>query len=184
MMKTVYETNRLKLVLADISIAKDLVLYYQRNKDFLRAFEPLREESFYTFDYQQKLLQNEMNQIKDDSSYRFYIYEKRDFNRIIGMIGLNNIVRGAFQSCFLGYKLDCEKQNIGYMTEAVLECTRIAFEELHLHRIEANVMPRNTPSLRVLEKCGYQNEGISKNYLNINGTWEDHIHMVCINQSY
>ena len=58
-----------------------------------------------------------------------------------------------------------------------------AFDELHLHRIEANVMPRNKASLRVLEKNHFENEGVSKHYLNINGVWEDHIHMVRINYS-
>ncbi len=58
---------------------------------------------------------------------------------------------------------------------------KYAFEELGLHRIEANVMPKNKASLRVLEKNHFVNEGISKYYLNINGVWEDHIHMVKIN---
>ena len=64
---------------------------------------------------------------------------------------------------------------------AVGMLTRYAFEELGLHRIEANVMPKNKASLRVLEKNHFVNEGISKYYLNINGVWEDHIHMVKIN---
>ena len=50
-----------------------------------------------------------------------------------------------------------------------------------LHRLEANVMPKNKASLRVLEKNQFVNEGISKYYLNINGVWEDHVHMVKIN---
>ena len=58
---------------------------------------------------------------------------------------------------------------------------RYAFAEAGLHRVEANVMPRNKPSLRVLEKNGFVNEGLSKYYLNINGVWEDHVHMVRIN---
>ena len=64
---------------------------------------------------------------------------------------------------------------------AVEMLTKYAFEELDLHRIEANVMPKNKASLRVLEKNDFMNEGISKYYLNINGVWEDHIHMVKIN---
>ena len=58
---------------------------------------------------------------------------------------------------------------------------KYAFEELHLHRIEGNVMPRNLASIRVLEKNHFVNEGISKHYLKINGIWEDHVHMVRIN---
>ena len=106
-----------------------------------------------------------------------------DPSRIIGMIGLNNVVWGAFCSAFLGYKLDKDFLNRGCMSMAVEMLTEYAFEELHLHRIEANVMPRNKASLRVLEKNHFKNEGISKYYLNINGVWEDHIHMVKINYS-
>ena len=67
------------------------------------------------------------------------------------------------------------------MTAAVGMVVRYAFAEAGLHRVEANVMPRNRPSLRVLEKNGFINEGLSRCYLNINGVWEDHIHMVRIN---
>lgn len=97
------------------------------------------------------------------------------------MTALNNVVWGAFYSCFLGCKLDVELINRGYMTTAVQAVTEFAFRRLHLHRIEGNIMPKNKPSLRVLEKCGYQNEGLSKSYLKINGRWEDHIHMVKLN---
>ena len=67
------------------------------------------------------------------------------------------------------------------MSAAVEMITKFSFEELGLHRLEANVMPKNKASLRVLEKNQFVNEGISKYYLNINGVWEDHVHMVKIN---
>ena len=69
------------------------------------------------------------------------------------------------------------------MSMAVEMLVRYAFEELKLHRIEANVMPRNAASLRILEKNDFVNEGLSKYYLRINGIWEDHIHMVKLNYS-
>jgi [ribosomal protein S5]-alanine N-acetyltransferase len=55
------------------------------------------------------------------------------------------------------------------------------FQELGLHRIEANIMPKNKRSLRVVEKLGFYNEGLAYKYLKINGKWEDHIHMVLLN---
>jgi ribosomal-protein-alanine N-acetyltransferase len=58
----------------------------------------------------------------------------------------------------------------------------IVFNDLGLHRIEANVMPKNKPALNLLEKLGYYNEGIAKKYLKIDGVWEDHIHMVYLNE--
>ena len=67
------------------------------------------------------------------------------------------------------------------MTMAVGMVVGYAFAKLELHRVEANVMPRNLASLRVLEKNQFVNEGMSKYYLRINGVWEDHIHMVKIN---
>ena len=69
------------------------------------------------------------------------------------------IQRGSFCSCFLGYKLDKDWLRQGLMSEAVNECVRIAFEELGLHRIEANIMPRNIASLGVVRRCGFVEEG-------------------------
>ena len=115
------------------------------------------------------------------TAFRFYIILMEQPSKIIGVIGLNNVVCGAFCSAFLGYKLDKDYVDNGYMSMAVKMLTKYAFEELGLHRIEANVMPKNKASLRVLEKNQFINEGISKYYLNINGVWEDHIHMVKIN---
>lgn len=111
----------------------------------------------------------------------FYIFHKDIPEALIGKISLNNIVWGGFCSCFLGYKMDKDYINQGYMTEAVEAVVIYGFETLGLHRIEANVMPRNARSLRVLEKCGFEREGISRKYLKINGIWEDHVHMVRLN---
>ena len=68
----------------------------------------------------------------------------------------------------------------GFGTEAAKEGTRIGFEELSLHRMEADVMTENRASLRILEKCGYKKEGYFREYFRINGKWEDHIHMAAI----
>ena len=81
-------------------------------------------------------------------------------------------------------RLDQALLNRGYMTEAVSLLTDYAFSGLGLHRIEANVMPRNARSLRVLEKCGFHPEGLAQRYLQINGVWEDHIHMVRLNDAW
>lgn len=147
----------------------------------LRSFEPPREEDFFTAARQRALLVQEAEAAEQNTSRRFYLQLPDQPDRIVGMVGLNNIVWGAFCSCFLGYKLDGELTGQGYMTEAVAAVTDFAFTRLRLHRIEANVMPRNRASLRVLEKNGYINEGLSRYYLNINGVWEDHVHMVRIN---
>lgn len=172
----------LTLVSADPALAEALVEYYCRNRDFLRAFEPTREESFFTAAHQRSLLEQAAREETQKSGYRFYIFHEAAPELIIGTVGFSNVVWGAFRSAFLGYKLDLAYLNRGYMTRSVALVTEYAFKTLGLHRIEANVMPKNKQSLRVLEKNGYEPEGISKHYLNINGIWEDHIHMVRLNE--
>jgi [ribosomal protein S5]-alanine N-acetyltransferase len=69
------------------------------------------------------------------------------------------------------------------MTEAVRKGIDIMFNDYKLHRIEANVIPRNARSLKVVRKLGFREEGLAKDYLKINGIWEDHIHMVLLNEN-
>ena len=94
------------------------------------------------------------------------------------MLGLNEIVRGAFQSCFISYKIDHTLWGRGCGSEAIAYGAEWAFRALGLHRVEANIMPRNTASRRAAAKAGFVEEGLSRQYLKINGVWEDHIHMV------
>lgn len=152
----------IQLVPADLSLAEQVVDYYKRNRDFLEAFEPVRSEEFFSLEYQRAVLKREMLEYEARTSFRFYLMPMEQPSKIIGIIGLNNVVWGAFCSAFLGYKLDKDFVNRGYMSAAVEMLTKYAFEELGLHRIEANVMPRNKASLRVLEKIsssmkGFQN---------------------------
>ncbi|WP_296628164.1 GNAT family N-acetyltransferase [uncultured Negativibacillus sp.] len=182
-MKDCYTTKRLLLRPASISMAAALADYYRRNEAFLRPFEPQREPAFYTEAFQRSILEQEEINASQAQSFRFYLSMREEPEKIIGKIGLNNIVWGCFESCFLGYSLDAEYLRRGLMTEAVNECVHIAFEELGLHRIEANIMPHNQASLGVVRKCGFREEGLAKKYLKINGVWEDHLHMVRLNET-
>ncbi len=182
-MITQLETPDLFLRPADPRFAEMLLCYYQRNQAFLEPFEPRQDAAFYTLAYQKALLVQDAAAAQQGSGFRFYLFPREDGQTIIGTIGLSNLVRGCFLSCFLGYKLDGGFVNRGYMTQAIRAVTQFAFDTLRLHRVEANVMPRNLPSLRALEKCGFQAEGLSRQYLKINGVWEDHIHMVLLNDA-
>ena len=115
--------------------------------------------------------------------FRFWIFKKEEVRdrRTIGTVALSNIVRGGFQSCHLGYKLDETELRKGYMSEAIRGVVDFAFREIDLHRIEANIIPRNAASLGTVEKLGFYHEGLAVKYLQINGRWEDHIHMVIRN---
>ncbi len=177
----ILETERLFLKSSSLDFTDDLLKYYLRNKDFLEQFEMKREKEFYTFEHQYQAMKFELYQQIRKVSFRFYIYAKCNPNEIIGVIAVNNIIWGCSLSAYLGYRLDYAHANQGYITEAVKRVEEFAFGDLKLHRLEANVKPNNFASLRVLEKCGYENEGCSKQYLKINGVWEDRIHMVKLN---
>lgn len=184
-MRTHYETDRLVLKVLDDTSAHVVLDHALRNREFLKEFEPLKPEDFYTMDFQKKLLLKEFEEIFKGNFLKLWIFKKsdEDFEKVLGSISFSNMVRGGFLSCFLGYKLDKDELNKGYMTEAVKKGVEIMFTEYGLHRIEANIMPRNKPSMKVVEKLGFCNEGLSRKYLNINGKWEDHIHMVILNEA-
>ena len=115
----VYETARLALRLAAPSFAVALSEYYRRNRAFFSAFDPQREDAFFTEAEQRILLERDVELAREDRGYRFYLFLRGEPERLIGMVGLSNLVRGAFQSCHMGYKLDGELLCQGYMTEAV-----------------------------------------------------------------
>lgn len=181
--KLILETKRLNLKRLDESFVDIILDFNIRNKNFLSEFEPKKHSDYYTIDYHKQMIKDEIKKIENGTLQKFYIFEKGNDEVIIGSVALSNIVMGGFLSCFLGYKTDKDKLNRGYMTEAINEVIRYAFDIIGLHRIEANIMPRNKPSIRVVEKLGFIDEGISKKYLNINGVWEDHIHMVLLNEN-
>lgn len=182
MIKQAYETDRLVLHLSNREMAQQVTEYFIRNKEFLKTTEPLRDDEFYTFEFQRNELESDEKNCENLSGVKFWITQKGS-DKVIGMVALNGIMMGAFQSCFLAYRLDEDELNKGFMTEAVRKGIEIAFNEVGLHRIEANIMPRNRASLRVAEKLNFNNEGLASKYLKINGIWEDHIHMVLLNEN-
>ena len=95
-------------------------------------------------------------------------------DRIVGVINLNNIIRGAFQSAFLGYYAFSGSTGEGLMEEGMRLVLQHAFRGLKLHRVEANIQPANTRSLALVRKCGFVREGYSRRYLKVAGRWRDH----------
>jgi len=94
--------------------------------------------------------------------------------RIVGVLMLMEIVRGAFQGAYLGYWVGSPFAGQGYMSEALRLALRHAFGRLRLHRVEANIQPGNAPSLALVRGAGFRREGFSPRYLKIGGRWRDH----------
>jgi [ribosomal protein S5]-alanine N-acetyltransferase len=175
-------TDRLALKVLDSSYADRVLGFFVRNRDFLREWNPTTTDEFYTAAFHAEKLANDLAWMREGWLLRLHLFAREDTARehVVGTVSLNNIVRGAFQSCHLGYQIDEQAANQGLMTEALRRVIAYAFDQLKLHRIEANVMPRNIRSRRVVEKLGFAEEGLAKRYLRINGVWEDHIHYVIL----
>lgn len=95
-------------------------------------------------------------------------------HELIACINLNEIVRGAFQSAYVGYFAFKPHAGKGLMRQAMRLVIDYAFNELNLHRLEANIQPSNTRSIKLIQSLEFRHEGFSPRYLKIQGTWKDH----------
>jgi ribosomal-protein-alanine N-acetyltransferase len=95
--------------------------------------------------------------------------------RVIGTIGLSEIVRGPLGQAYVGYGLAADEQRKGVMTEALRAVSMVAFETMRLHQLAANYVPTNEASGRVLRRSGFVVCGYVRDYLYIDGAWRDHV---------
>ena len=113
-----------------------------------------------------------VREIQLGTGYGFGVFVDGRFG---GEINVNSIHRGAHQSAYVGYWIDESLAGHGYMPESLVAVLQFSFEQLTLHRLQISIIPRNAASRRVVEKLDLRDEGIAERYLEINGTWEDHI---------
>lgn len=93
---------------------------------------------------------------------------------IVGQLTVSSIVWGSAMMATLGYWVDKDRAGHGIAPTAVALVTDYCFQTLGLHRMEINIRPQNAPSLRVVEKLGFRDEGYRPRFLHINGEWADH----------
>lgn len=163
------------LRLLDTDDAAQLAAYYWRNRDFHREWTPLVSDDFYTESWQQAHIETYLQLNALEREYRFGIwYPEPEGELLVGILNLTNIVRGVFQNGCFGYSMDHSYTGGGIMTSSLREAVEFAFYAVGLHRVEANIMPRNIGSRKVLEYVGFRKIGFSPWMLYINGVWEDH----------
>jgi ribosomal-protein-alanine N-acetyltransferase len=105
---------------------------------------------------------------------------RREDDALVGVFNISEIVRGLFNSGYLGYYAFAPHAGTGYMTEALELVLRVAFTELRLHRLEANVQPANVRSLAFVRGAGFVREGLSRRYVRIGGRWRDHVRLALL----
>jgi len=175
------ETERLILKILDESSAQMVHDFLNRNKEYFKPWTPTPPEDFFTLHRQAEILKKKYKSFTEGKDAKFLIFKKEHPDRIIGEFSFSNIIKGPFCSCYLGYQMDHEENSKGYMTEALKAGVEYAFTKFMLHRVESNVIPRNKSSIRLMEKLGFENEGLSRKFFKINGVWEDHFHFVMLN---
>lgn len=118
------------------------------------------------------------------NSPNLYLVCLKSNDEIVGVYNISNIVRGSFQSAYLGYYAFAPHNGKGYMTEGMELLIKTAFQELKLHRLEANIQPGNKASIALVKRTGFQKEGYSPKYLKIGGKeWKDHERWAILNNA-
>jgi [ribosomal protein S5]-alanine N-acetyltransferase len=149
------------------------------NRDFLAPWEPLRDDDFFTEDRQLVLIQDALREHQEGRNLPLVIVDGS--GGVVGRITLNNIVRGAFQSCSVGYWVGEAAGGRGVATAALKQVISVAFGELGLHRLQAETLQHNVASQTVLERNGFVRIGMAPAYLKIAGRWQDFVLYQLIN---
>ena len=162
-----YPTTR-PVSLDDVPALLDLVV---ANRAFLAPWQSLRDDTYFTAAGQTDVVRDAIEQAERGAGRVHVIL---DGGRVVGRATLSGVVRGALQSCALGYWVAEECNGRGLATRAVGEMLDVAFVELGLHRVQAETLLHNVASQRVLERNGFTRYGTAPQYLRIAGRWQDH----------
>ncbi len=151
----------------------------EASRDFLTPWEPTWPADDLTRSAFRRRLKRYAEDVRTDQSYAFFIFRRED-SALVGGLTLANVRRGVAQAGSIGYWMGQPFTRRGYMTAAVKAVLPFAFTTLRLHRAEAACIPSNEASIRLLEKCGFEREGYAREYLCINGIWQDHLLFACL----
>jgi [ribosomal protein S5]-alanine N-acetyltransferase len=153
--------------------APALLRIAREDRDFLAPWEPRRDETWLTEAGQLAEIDARLEQHRRGLAVPHVVLD--DGGEVVGRVSLNNVVRGAFESCSVGYWIRSAANGRGHATAAVAQMLRTAFDDLGLHRVEAGTLVHNTASQRVLERNGFVRFGLAPQYLRIAGRWQDHV---------
>lgn len=166
-------TNSCSTRLITIDDAPVLAELLRTNRDFLAPWEPVRADDYFTVDGQRQVIRATLDEYARGASMPHVIFDES--GHVVGRITLNGIVRGPLQSCSVGFWLREADNGRGLVSAALRDIMRVAFDELGLHRIQAETLLHNVASQRVLERNGFVRFGLAPAYLNIAGEWQDHL---------
>lgn len=146
----------------------------EQSRAFLTPWEPTWPSDDLTRSAFRRRLKRYVEDQRSDLAYAFLIFRSGD-HALVGGLTLANIRRGVAQAGSIGYWVGAPFARKGYMSAAVRALIPFCFDSLRLHRVEAACIPSNAASIRLLEKTGFTREGYAREYLCINGIWQDHL---------
>ncbi|MEQ9814156.1 MAG: GNAT family protein [Azospirillaceae bacterium] len=146
----------------------------QTSRAFLTPWEPTWPTDAFSRRTFMRRLRRQIADWRADRGYALLIFD-RSTEDLMGGVNLTAVRRGVAQVASLGYWVGEAFANRGIMTEAVKAVLTFGFRQIGLHRIEAACLPHNEPSQRLLTRVGFSEEGFARNYLRINGQWQDHV---------
>ncbi|MDP6706801.1 MAG: GNAT family protein [Alphaproteobacteria bacterium] len=144
------------------------------SREFLTPWEPTWAADELTRNAFRRRLRRYGRDAREGYGYAFFVFRASD-DSLLGGLTLSNVRRGVTQSCSLGYWMGKPHAGQGYMTDALGTVLQFVFDSLGLHRLEAACLPSNERSKAVLRRVGFDEEGLARQYLKINGTWRDHV---------
>ena len=146
----------------------------EASRAFLTPWEPTWPADDLTRSAFRRRLRRYAEDQRNDQAYAYFLFRSGD-QVLVGGLTLANLRRGVAQAGSLGYWIGAPYARRGYMTAAVAALIPYAFTTLRLHRLEAACIPTNAASVSLLEKTGFEREGYAREYLCINGQWQDHL---------
>ncbi|MBS7539297.1 GNAT family N-acetyltransferase [Ancylobacter lacus] len=146
----------------------------ERSRAFLTPWEPLWPAYDLARGAFRRRLRRYARDVREDQAYPFLVFRLED-QALLGGLTLSNVRRGVAQTASLGYWMGQDHAGKGHMSAAVAALLPFAHGSLGLRRIEAACLPHNEPSIRLLRRVGFRQEGYGREYLCINGVWQDHL---------
>jgi ribosomal-protein-alanine N-acetyltransferase len=171
----VLETPRLLLRLAEPGDAPALVRYFSENREHLAGSRPRMTPEFFTDEFWRSQSHAALAEFRTDRSLRLVMLPRAGPDEVIGNVNFVQFQRGAAYYCTLGYGIARAFEGKGLMHEALTGAIGYVFGELNMHRIQANYVPWNQRSGRLLRRLGFSVEGYARDYLFLDGQWQDHV---------
>lgn len=176
------ETKRLLLTIPTEDAAPRMLAFIEENRAHLARWSPPFPRGYFTEEFWRKYFAMAREDFRKGRSFKLVLFDLNDADgSVIGECNFSNFLRGPFQACFLGYKIDFRHEGRGLMFEALTAAIAFTFDVLRMHRIMANYLPINERSGKLLRRLGFTVEGYARDYLLIDGEWRDHILTSLIN---